>query len=36
LDASRLSAIDPDGTMLMNVKPIADYDRACGAARDHA
>jgi molybdopterin-guanine dinucleotide biosynthesis protein A len=36
LDAAQLSVIDPDGTMLMNVNTLADYDRACRAARDHA
>jgi molybdopterin-guanine dinucleotide biosynthesis protein A len=28
-----LSTIDPDGTMLMNVNTLADYERACQAAR---
>jgi hypothetical protein len=36
LDARQLSVIDPDGTMLMNVNTLADYDRACRAARADA
>jgi molybdopterin-guanine dinucleotide biosynthesis protein A len=36
LDAEQLSVIDPDGTMLMNVNTLADYERACRAARGHA
>ena len=33
LGPAALSAIDPDGTMLMNVNTLADYERACQAAR---
>jgi molybdopterin-guanine dinucleotide biosynthesis protein A len=31
--AADTTALDPDGTMLMNVNSIADYERACEAAR---
>ncbi len=36
LDPAELALIDPDSTMLMNVNTLADYERACRAARDHA
>lgn len=36
LGSAELSALDPDGTMLMNVNTPADYERARHAARDCA
>jgi molybdopterin-guanine dinucleotide biosynthesis protein A len=33
IDAADTTALDPDGTMLMNVNTIADYERACQVAR---
>lgn len=32
-DIDEVPALDPDGTMLMNVNTTADYERACEAAR---
>ena len=34
LGSAEMAALDPDGTMLMNVNTLADYERACQAARD--
>jgi molybdopterin-guanine dinucleotide biosynthesis protein A len=36
IEPAELSALDPDGTMLMNVNTPADYERARHAARDCA
>lgn len=36
MGAADTRALDPDGTMLMNVNTFADYERACRAARDRA
>jgi molybdopterin-guanine dinucleotide biosynthesis protein A len=32
-DIDECPALDPDGTILMNVNTVADYERACAAAR---
>jgi molybdopterin-guanine dinucleotide biosynthesis protein A len=36
LGPAEISALDPDGTMLMNVNTLADYHRACDTARASA
>jgi molybdopterin-guanine dinucleotide biosynthesis protein A len=36
LGVAEMAALDPDGTMLMNVNTLADYERACDTARDCA